>query len=211
MIISHRHRYIFFAVPKTGTHAVRRALRVHLGEDDLEQVSMIVNKRFPFPALRHINHGHLAVGEIRPVLGEAVFAGYCKFAFVRNPFDRFVSYCAFIGRQGGHFQAAPQRFMKYVLDVLRPTGHLLFRPQSDFLVDAHGDLAMDFIGRTETMQQDYDRIAMRLGFPGSALERVNATTHRPFVEYYDAALAAGVLQQYRRDFELFGYPTTPAA
>ena len=30
MIISHLHRFIFVAIPKTGTHSVRRALRAHL-------------------------------------------------------------------------------------------------------------------------------------------------------------------------------------
>ena len=33
MIISHKHRFIFVAVPKTATHAVRKALRPHLGRD----------------------------------------------------------------------------------------------------------------------------------------------------------------------------------
>ena len=27
MIVSHRHRFVFFAVPRTGTHAVRTALQ----------------------------------------------------------------------------------------------------------------------------------------------------------------------------------------
>ena len=40
MIISRAHRYIFFVIPKTGTHSVRRALREQspvdeaLGEHD---------------------------------------------------------------------------------------------------------------------------------------------------------------------------------
>ena len=35
MIISHQHRFIFAAVPKTGTHSVRQALREHLSADDV--------------------------------------------------------------------------------------------------------------------------------------------------------------------------------
>ncbi len=46
MIISHRHRYIFFAVPKTGTHSVRTALRPYMDEADQEQVGLFVQKRF---------------------------------------------------------------------------------------------------------------------------------------------------------------------
>ena len=48
MIVSHRHRFIFAAVPKTGTHAVRQALREQMGDEDLEQVGLFVNKRFPW-------------------------------------------------------------------------------------------------------------------------------------------------------------------
>jgi len=51
LIISHRRRFIFFAVPKTGTHSVRRALRALLGPEDLEQVGLFERKRFPFPEL----------------------------------------------------------------------------------------------------------------------------------------------------------------
>jgi hypothetical protein len=47
MIVSHSHRFIFAAVPKTGTHAVRQALREQLGDDDIEQVGLFFDKRFP--------------------------------------------------------------------------------------------------------------------------------------------------------------------
>ena len=98
MIISHRHRFIFFAIPKTGTHSIRRALRPHLADTDLEQVGLFENRQFPYPELARLKHGHINVEQIRPALGEACFTEYFKFAFVRNPFDRYVSYCAFISR-----------------------------------------------------------------------------------------------------------------
>ena len=47
MIISHQHRFIFVAVPKTGTHSVRQALREHLDHEDIEQVGLFVNKAVP--------------------------------------------------------------------------------------------------------------------------------------------------------------------
>ena len=61
MIISHQHRFVFAAIPKTGTHSVRQALRAHLGADDLEQVGLFVNKRFPFEELAQIKHGHISL------------------------------------------------------------------------------------------------------------------------------------------------------
>ena len=40
MIISRQYRFAFFSVPKPGTHAVRQALRAHLGEEYLEARTM---------------------------------------------------------------------------------------------------------------------------------------------------------------------------
>jgi hypothetical protein len=91
MIVSHKHRFIFVAVPKTGTHSVRQALREQLGDEDVEQVGLFVDKRFPWEGLAAIRHGHVSLRQVRPCLGEDAFSGYFKFAFVRNPFDRFVS------------------------------------------------------------------------------------------------------------------------
>lgn len=204
MIISHRHKFIFFAVPKTGTHSVRQALRSHLGAEDLEQVGLFVQKRFPFPEFKDIPHGHLTVRQIEPVLGAETFRSYFKFAYVRNPYDRFISLCAFRGR-GGEFKADPVGFMKSIARGPSPLGHLLYWPQTAFLSGESGELAMDFIGRTETMQGSYDEICDRLGLPKTVLARANSSEHRPYREYYDEELERFVSQFYRADLEKLGY------
>jgi Sulfotransferase family len=205
MIISHQHRFIFFAVPKTGTHSVRQALREQLGEQDLEQVGLFVKKRFPFPEFANIPHGHISATEIRPVLGEQVFGEYLKFGFVRNPFDRFVSYCAFMARDTNYMETTPVQFMKHVIRVLNPVGEMLYRPQHTFLTHADGTLAMDVVGRNETMQASYDAICARLGMPSAELGRANASRHRPWQEYYDRDLIGWVSELYRKDLDLFDY------
>ena len=205
MIISKTHRFIFFAVPKTGTHSIRQALRPHLADEDMEQVGLFVQKRFPFPQLSAIGHGHLGVQQVRPVLGDEVFATYFKFAFVRNPYDRFISYCAFMSRQTGQFEASPRAFMRHVIRDQPPLQHILFRPQHEMLCDADGRLAMDHVGRVETMQADYDAICARIGIPSERLGQVNASSHRPYTEYYDEELRTLVAGMNARDLELFDY------
>lgn len=204
MIISHRHRFIFFAVPKTGTHAVREALRAHLGEDDLEQVGRFVQKRFPFPQFANVTHGHISARQIRPVLGEETFSAYLKFGFVRNPFERFISYCAFRGRDGS-FASDPARYIRFTISQIRPLVPLLFLPQSEFLMDEQGKLAMDMIGHTETMQEDYDRICEKAGLPRTTLERSNESEHGDYRDYFDSDVENWVARFYASDFEMFGY------
>lgn len=205
MIICHQHRFVFAAIPKTGTHSVRQALRGHLSVDDLEQVGLFVDKRFPFEELAAIRHGHITLEQIRPFLGEEAFTSYLKFAFVRNPFDRFVSYCAFMTRGDGAFLANPQAVMRHILFQARPTQHVLFHPQHTFVTDADGLLLTDAVGRVEEMQVSYDALCERIGIPSTTLGQVNSSRRGSYRDYYDQPLIDGVAELYRRDLELFGY------
>lgn len=205
MIISHEHRFVFTAIPKTGTHSVRQALRDHMAESDLEQVGLFVDKRFPFEELARISHGHISLQQIRPFLGDEAFARYFKFAFVRNPFDRFVSYCAFMTRANGAFLANPQAVMHHVLFVQPPEQHILFQPQQAFLVDPDGRLLSDMVGRVEQMQASYDAICERIGIPTTTLGQVNSSRRGGYRDYYDARTRDEVARRYRGDLDLFGY------
>lgn len=205
MIISNLHRFVFAAIPKTGTHSVRQALRAHLGPDDHEQVRLFVEKKLPFPELAKIGHGHISLQELRPVIGEAAFANHFKFAFVRNPFDRFVSYCAFTTSREGSFERDPKAVMRHFLFTAPPHHHMNFRPQHSFIADAEGRLLTDALGRVEEMQASYDAICARIGIASTTLGRANVSRHADYRSYYDQQLIDGVARRYARDLELFGY------
>jgi hypothetical protein len=205
MIVSHRHQFVFVAIPKTGTHSVRQALRDHLGQEDEEQVGLFVQKRFSDEQLAAIRHGHLTLLQVRPLLGEEAFSKYLKFAFVRNPFDRFVSYCSFMTRANGEFSRDPQRVMRQMLFEMRPMDHILFKPQHYFIADEQGRLLTDVVGRVEEMQSSYEAICARIGIPVATLGQVNSSRRGHYRDYYDQELIDGVSELYRRDLELFGY------
>lgn len=193
-------------MPKTGTHAVRQALREHLAHEDLEQVGLFVDKRFPWKDLATIRHGHLSLRQVRPYVGEEAFEGYFKFAFVRNPFDRFVSYCAFMLRDGEVFQQRPRDVMRHFLFAEPPEHHILFQPQASLLVGDDGkSLLTDAVGRVEDMQGSYDEICARIGIPARPLDRVNGSRRSDHRQYYDQALIDGVAARYAQDLDLFGY------
>lgn len=204
MIISALHKFIFVAVPKTGTHSVRQALRQHMGPKDVEQVGLFVKKHFPIPELAQLQHGHLSLQQIRPYMRPEEWESFFKFAFVRNPFDRFVSYCAFMTRDSGQFETDPKAVMRHILEK-PPLQHILFQPQHLLVMNADGQLLSDYIGRVEEMQRSYDEICERIGIPTAALEKVNASQRRDYRDYYDQALIDGVAKLYARDLELFGY------
>jgi hypothetical protein len=123
---------------------------------------------------------------------------------VRNPFDRFISYCAFMTREHGQFEKNPQGVMRHFIDNPQ-WQHILFQPQHSFVTDAGGQLLTDYLGRVEAMQQSYDVAAEKIGIPSRPLERVNASKRRDYRDYYDQPLIDGVAKLYARDLELFGY------
>jgi hypothetical protein len=204
VIISPNHKYVFVAVPKTGTHAVRQALRPHMGAGDMEQVGLFVKRQFPIDDLAKVGHGHISLEQLRKFMDPAKFAEYFKFAFVRNPFDRFISYCSFITRERGAFKTDPQKVMRRVL-ANPPSEHVLFWPQNTFLVDGEGNLLTDYVGRVETMQQSFEFIASKIGVPAVQLEKVNATERSAYRDYYDQELIDGVAKLYADDLKLFEY------
>lgn len=205
MIISSKHRFIFVAIPKTGTHSIRRALRKHMEPEDLEQVRLFADKQFPWPELARLEHGHITLAQVRPFLGEEDFGSFFKFAFVRNPFDRFVSFCAFMMRENGAFERDPKGVMRHLLFRAPPMRHILFQPQYFFVTDHDGQLLSDRIGRVEEMQQSYDEICGKIGIPTQRLEKANSSRRGDYRQYYDQELIDGLARLYGRDLELFGY------
>lgn len=205
MIISDSREFIFVAVPKTGTHSIRRALRPHMAEGDLEQVQLFVRKHFPIPELARLGHGHISLAQLRPFIEPEKFDGYFKFAFVRNPFDRFVSYCAFMTRERGEFERDPKGVMRHLLFTAPPMRHILFQPQYSFLCSREGALLTDFVGRVEQMQSGFDEICDRIGIERVELERSNTSKRDDYRKYYDQQLIDGVSKLYARDLELFDY------
>lgn len=205
MIISHKHKFIFVAIPKTATHAIRIALRPHLEEEYLEQVGLFIKKKFPYETLASIDHGHIKCTEIEPVLGPEAWKDYYKFAVVRNPYDRFVSYCAFMNKNNPDFEKNPQTYMYHALLNKKTHKHILFTPQSEFICDQKGKLMVDEVGKYEHLQSFANRILDYFGFEEKELEIINTSVHKPFAEYYNEELKQMVYEFYKNDFNNYGY------
>ena len=82
MIFSESRGFIFFAVPKTGTHAVREAIRPHLGEGDWEQQLRYGKQLSPLPEIAAVNHGHVSYQQLSSALGASAIGELFRFAFV---------------------------------------------------------------------------------------------------------------------------------
>jgi hypothetical protein len=83
--------------------------------------------------------------------------------------------------------------------------------QSDYLVDLHGNVIVDFIGRYERLHDDFAQACQRIGIPTPALphRREAKDRNKDYRAYYDDALAALIAERFKRDIELFGYRFDP--
>ncbi|MEJ2604716.1 MAG: sulfotransferase family 2 domain-containing protein [Gammaproteobacteria bacterium] len=205
MIISHRHRFIFIAVPKVATRALRQALTMHLDSMDWQQQNLFAARRLPIAELARKTHGHLSAREIRPHLPEELWQAYTRFAFVRDPHERFVDICLFLDGAQDLPPAEARGRMKQAIRTERFRQRPLALPQSEFLVDREGRLAVDFIGRYENLQSSYDELCALIGIETSRLERRRVPESRDWRSYYDRELADLVSDFYRADLENFGY------
>jgi hypothetical protein len=205
VIVSHAKKFIFFAVPKTGTHAVRELLSSHKGPDDWEQQILFGKQFLPIPEIAKIQHGHISVQQIVPYLDTSIWQDYFKFAIVRNPFDRFISICFFLNRKNPLFLETPLQWMKSAIKVQRFRERVLVKPQYQQLIDAQGNIAMDYVGRYEVLQDSIDEICQRLQVETTQLQKRNTSEHKQYREYYDEELKSAVEIFYQEDLTRFNY------
>lgn len=210
MIISQKSKYIYFAVAKTATHSVREALHHHSKDGDWEQQALYVDESIgkqtiPIPEIASIGHGHISVTQIKPHIAADQWLESFKFAFVRNPFDRFVSVSFFLNRNNPEFSNNSLAWMKSAIRHPRFQQRVLVRPQYLQLTDQESHLAMDYIGRYEALQESLNFVSDALKFPRTALKVKNQSDHGDYRSYYDDQLFGLVSDFYKADIKHFDY------
>jgi chondroitin 4-sulfotransferase 11 len=213
-ILLREHGAVYIEVPKVACSSIKITLASLLGID-LEAVRGDPHKvRFPAPASRQS--------------GPTLYPGLFSFAFVRNPWDRLVS-CyrdKILGEVSNFTSFHPARGVAYCLarfDVFRARmsfdefvkavaalpdeeADVHFRSQHTFVTNTFGDVAIDIVGRFETLALDFQRVCEKLGLPSLTLPRVQgANTARRYTQYYTLRTRSIVASRFREDVTLFGY------
>ena len=135
-----------------------------------------------------------------------------SFAFARNPWDRFVSAFHYLNAGGlgnqqdrmyqkTYFQKHNGCFNSFIksrnfMQVLH------FKPISFYLDDLD---KIDFIGRFENLQNDFNYICEKLSIPSTEILHIRKSKHKHYKDYYNEETAAIVEEIYNKDIELFGY------
>ena len=205
MIFSSSKKFIFFAVPKTGTHAIREVLRPLLTDADWEQQMLTGRMLSPVPELAKIGHGHISYQQLSRAVGQEEITKHFSFGIVRHPIERFMSVCAFLARTDPSYADDPVAWAKRAFGFERFRQRVLVRPQSELLIDDSGELALSFIGRYEQLERDLNVICEELGAPLPTLKRRNVTPNKKPDIYRDADFMRDLEAFYSADFRLLGY------
>jgi hypothetical protein len=209
-----QRRLVYISIPKVACTSLKIALMgggVHAG-----------NEYSKYMNIHHdVNTMH------RPSLPRQA-SNYFKFAFVRNPFDRLVSFYEDKVRRPTQHNGRYYFDSPYNRTLIKTLFGTCFSPDisftdfvqlvsriPDWLADGHfksqyamlfrlGRQIPDFIGRFENLEEDWKPLAQNYGLP--ALKKRNANTLNDWRAYYsDRAVVERVAQRYRKDLAHFGY------
>jgi hypothetical protein len=216
MLISHRHNFLFVHIAKTGGTSVRSALRRYRWSGRygpaLFTASLMSQMTRPRHRLGVKFPRHAKAIAAKEMLPAEVFERLFKFVFVRNPWDLQVSSWHHIAREKPQVVAGVRTFadfLKLKFDPERPFDYMLDisrELQSDYIVDLHGRTIVDFIGRYEHLQGDFDTACDRIAIPRVALPHDRRAVDRDdYRRYYDDATRALVAKHYAPDIERLGY------
>lgn len=132
---------------------------------------------------------------------------YFTWAFVRNPCDRLLSFHTSMKYwRPSNYTWMPDSFEEFVLGLpnyVYRRVHTL--TQFYMLADNDGQVALDFIGRFESLRRDWKTVCYRVGVPYYPLPIENTSEHKPWQEVYTRQMEKIVAHHYRIDYETFDY------
>lgn len=201
-MILHSKRMVFVHIQRTGGNSISAALGEANNSPDK----------------------HFSASELRDKCGKEAWNSYFKFSFVRNPWDRLVSWWSLIETQRTAYENGAilnNNFQTYILSQAKDFEQFItrcdqeiadidgnksvYKNQMDSLTDGSGRLLVDFVGRFETLQNDFSFVTEKLLGHAVMLQRLNYVPRKHYCEYYTPALKDLVGTRYARDIKAFGY------
>jgi len=200
MRISHKHKFIFFSNPKTASESIRAAL------DPYSDIFSAVDA----PIYRnHVTPHELKIHFIQK--GWA-WNTYFKFCFVRNPWDRLVSYYHYFKpdknynlvwiRGPWHYKNALP-FDKFVESLRDHTYFGLL--QSKYFLGENNDKLIDYVGKYENIMDDFSAVCAKLNIEASLPLKNKNIKRMAYQVYYSAKTRKIVEEIFHKEIGLFNY------
>ena len=215
-MISFKHKCIFIEVPKTGSTSIRDIIgfptKPHL--DILEIKAKLVEKAFD-DAIEN-KFGKAVVSKIivrltpqfiKTNYGNKIYNNFYKFGFVRNPWSRVVS---LYQRKEGVQKKDEMTFEEFVSWIQMSSDTSIHpspkKNQLDWFTDKKNEILVDYIGKFETLSEDWSKIAKELNVQDELPHKnKNAKKKKHYTEYYTEETKEIIREKFKVDIEYFNY------
>jgi len=199
--------FIFVHIPKcAGTSIEKVLIRQATTHNDFRDFGQGERNRFWLPGTKMLQHSKLRRYQDRFSLHK-----YFKFAFVRNPWDRAVSQIGYLRRKIGETLFPGNDFKEHVriyCDLKKNVlGHDLGACQYDYLLTHSGNFGVDFVGRFESLTQDFMKVCDIMGIHSNVtLPHIfNSMRTSHYSVYFDDESAGWIQKRFARDIDHFSY------
>jgi hypothetical protein len=201
---------LFIHMPRTGGNSINAACTQAATRSSVAWASPRTWSR----ASEFVTFSHWPIRELLRfrILRQSDLDDRFAFTFVRNPWDRLVSFYHYARRHPGLNKLGPvsrdfNGFANFIctgrFPVLGPynySGLSQARPQSDWLRDVDCN-----IYRFERLAAEWERLCGDLGIAGTLPHKSESVGRKQYSAYYDDDTADNVGAFYREDIERFGY------
>ncbi|WP_172298645.1 sulfotransferase family 2 domain-containing protein [Pseudoruegeria sp. HB172150] len=219
MLVSHTNKFIYLKTRKTASTTIEGALERFCAPPGhkIEHYRPFLSTEYGVIAARagggksdDLLWAHSSAQAVKDYLGAGTFRRYEKIYAVRNPFDKVVSWFWHVMpkhvREGleDDFDQAQWLFRRWIL--MRPQ-----LPTDLQFYRVRAGKFKAFVIRYETMTDDLSRLFESWGetFDPAGLHdwKTQQRRHKgiPLSEYYDDDAISQVRNQFKSDFESFGY------
>lgn len=210
-MISHSHQWIFVPINRTASSSMQVIL---------EKNCKILGVNRHGETLKHET-----ILEAKRRLSEDQFNRYFKFAVVRNPWDRMVSMYLYApvdrrsAKQGytrskQYEMLSPfanpspfndDDFLKWLRNI--PTSRSKFLASCSFwLKNGQGEIAVDFVGKYEHLDEAWEYISECIGLNMESLGRLLCNESRThYRNYYGQVARQLVAEIFAEDIDRWGY------
>ena len=215
MPISHQFKLIFIHVPKTGGSSVVRAItegsnakragdcmdywgKIKKGKFNMKGLHKVFEVEWPYARRVSLFH-HLPAYQLMKLIDNDIWDNYYKFAVIRNPFDRYVSFYEYYRGTGGRLRTGEKSFEEWFWT------EDFFPAQWPYVYNPAGGLLVDKIIRFEDISSEFKKVCEDLKIPFNVMPHEKKSERKSYQEYFTRDMRICAEKLVRRDLELFGY------
>ena len=203
-MISERSNFLFIHIPKSGGNSIQNVLR-NYSEDEILRSAPHHDgvERFEVGNRKYGTRKHSTLADYRNVLPSDVYDRLFKFAVLRNPWERMVSWYFSPGRGVANWDR--NAFKKLILET--PTAVSYINSSNlpseasahEPVYKAHNvDRLIDF----SDLQTGFFEVCDCVGIPRSKLPVRNRSCRKHYTHYYDSELVEIVGKRFQQDIRL---------